>query len=182
MTERKEVKITVNDKRHTASPEPVELPKDSKEPVVGRAEADYLGDLQRLQAEFENYRKRMMREQAEISTRAKARLIETLLPVIDNFERAIAHGEGGDGVALVYREFKTALENEGLEEVSAEGEPFDPNVHEAVQSREDADVSDETVVEVHRRGYRFGDQLLRPATVVVARPPEPRDVTEAEEG
>ena len=168
MTERKEVKVTVKDRRASTSA--------SAEPT--RDEHDYLGDLQRVQAEFENYRKRMMREQAETSVRSKARLIGSLLPVLDNFERAISHGEGGEGVALVYREFKTALENEGLEEVPAEGQPFDPNLHEAVQSREDPSVAEETVVEVHRSGYRLGDQLLRPATVVVARPV---DSTEAAE-
>lgn len=193
MTERKEVKVTVKDKRAssaeaTATSDPQKMSNDpsdrstfSEGPAAAAAsaiEADYLSDLQRLQAEFENYRKRMMKEQADSSVRAKARLVESLLPVLDNFERAISHGEGVEGVALVYREFKTALENEGLEEVPAEGEPFDPNLHEAVQSREDPSVAEETVVEVHRRGYRFGDQLLRPATVVVARPVESAEPAE----
>jgi molecular chaperone GrpE len=133
-----------------------------------------------LQAEFENYRKRMMREQADSARRATAKLVERLLPVLDNFELAIAHGEGGEGVALVYRELKSALEAAGLEEVPAEGQVFDPTVHEAILSREDSSVSQETVSEVHRAGYRLGDQLLRPATVVVARPVE--ETAEAAEG
>jgi molecular chaperone GrpE len=133
-------------------------------------EVDYLAELQRERADFENYRKRMMREVASSAGRAKAVLAEKLLPVLDNFERAISHGEGGDGVALVFKELKTALEAEGLEEVPAEGQVFDPNVHEAVMSVEDDSVDQPMVKELYRRGYRFGDQLLRAAMVVVARP------------
>lgn len=135
-------------------------------------EPDYLAELQRERADFENYRKRMMREVSSSGGRAKAQLAEKLLPVLDNFERAIAHGEGGEGVALVFRELKTALEAEGLAEVPAEGEPFDPNLHEAVMSVDDDSVEQPMVKELHRRGYRFGEQLLRPAMVVVATPSE----------
>ncbi|HEX2241619.1 MAG TPA: nucleotide exchange factor GrpE [Actinomycetota bacterium] len=131
---------------------------------------DYLGDLQRLQAEFENYRKRMMRDQAGIAERAAGRLMERLLPVLDNFERAIAHGEGGEGVALVFRELKETLAKEGLEEVSADGLEFDPQVHDAIAAHEDPDVEQPLVKEVSRRGYSYKGQLLRPAMVVVATP------------
>ena len=175
--EPRKVKVTVKDKRHTAT-EAAEahdqpLTYDEGEHQVGRAEVeepDYLAELQRERADFENYRKRMMREVSSSGVRAKSALAEKLLPVLDNFERAIAHGEGGEGVALVFRELKTALESEGLEEIPAEGEIFDPNVHEAVMSVDDAAVSEPRVKEVYRRGYRFGDQLLRAAMVVVARP------------
>ena len=201
--EPRKVKVTVKDKRRsggdsagTASPgvTPQSRASQRDEPLAARGaaaeapsgvtptaaapqvdEVDYLAELQRERADFENYRKRMMREVASSSGRAKAALAEKMLPVLDNFERAISHGEGGEGVALVFRELKTALESEGLEEIPAEGEIFDPNVHEAVMSVDDDSVAEPTVKELYRRGYRFGDQLLRAAMVVVARPPEAAD-------
>jgi len=148
---------------------------------VAQAEQDLLDDLRRLQAEFDNYRKRVLREQTAMATRASARLVERLLPVLDNFERALSHGEGGPGVALVHRELRQALEQEGLEEIEAEGAPFDPRVHEAFHASEDPGVSDVTVREVYRRGYRLGDHVLRPAMVVVVRPPEPDTEGSAEQ-
>jgi molecular chaperone GrpE len=92
--------------------------------------------------------------------------------VLDNFERAVDHGELGPGVELVYRELKQVLEQEGLREVEAEGAPFDPRVHEAFQATDDPEVDEPTVREVYRRGYTLGNQVLRAAMVVVARPPE----------
>lgn len=133
-------------------------------------ENDFLDDLKRLQADFDNYRKRMMRESAEASDRATAGVIEDLLPVLDNFERAIAHGEGGEGVQLVFKDFTAALERLGLSEVPAEGAAFDPNVHEAVESRETEGLEEPTIIEVYRRGYMHKDRLIRPAMVVVGRP------------
>ena len=153
--------------------EPVKLPKDDEDPVVGRAEPvehDYLDDLRRVQAEFDNYRKRMMKQQAELTERATVRLVERLLPVLDNFERAISHGEGGEGVALVFKELKGALESEGVEEIPAEGVPFDPRVHEAVESLEDRNVEEPISQRVYRRGYKVKNHVIRPAMVVVARP------------
>ena len=176
------IKVKVKDKR-VGSGEPgghetpVELPKDEGQPVVGRADAieephDYLDDLRRLQAEFDNYRKRMMKEAAAAGTRGAARVIERLLPVLDNFERAIEHGEGGDGVRLVFTELKAALEGEGLTEIHSEGAPFDPTVHEAVESVDDPEVAEPTVRTVYRRGYKVKESVIRPAMVVVARPVE----------
>ncbi len=192
------VKVKVHDKRRSDSPgEPAEdvlqgvdespageappmgrdMPAPAAEPeadavVVDEEMRDYLDDLRRLQAEFENYRKRMMKEQASVGSRASARLVERLLPVLDNFERAIAHGEGGEGVRLVFKQLADTLAAEGLEEIAAEGAPFDPTLHEAVGSEEDAQVSEPVVRQVFRRGYVMGGQLLRPAMVVVARPPD----------
>ena len=118
MTDRK---IPVTDKRVAAGDE---VPSSS-EPLVGPAtvetpeEHDYLGDLQRLQAEFDNYRKRMMKEQTALTGRATAQFVTRLLPVLDSFEKAIAHGEGGEGVALVFRSLRETLEAEGLAEIPA---------------------------------------------------------------
>ncbi|MGH2757783.1 MAG: nucleotide exchange factor GrpE [Actinomycetota bacterium] len=171
--DKKVVKVT--DKRGaSASPsdrgEPEVPEEETKEP-----ERDFLDDLKRLQAEFENYRKRVMRDQASVAARASAVVVEALLPVLDNFERAIAHGEGGEGVELVFKELMATLEREGLEEISALGAGFDPNVHDAIESREQDGLESVTVIEVFRRGYMFKGQLLRPAMVVVGRPTEPTE-------
>lgn len=128
---------------------------------------DYLDDLKRLQADFDNYRKRMMKEQARAADVGARRLVEKLLPVLDNFDLAIAHGEAGSGVELVHKELTEALSASGLEEIPAEGQTFDPAVHQAVES-DDGGEGEHVVTKVYRRGYRFGDQLLRPAMVVVS--------------
>jgi molecular chaperone GrpE len=148
---------------------------------------DYLADLQRLQAEFENYRKQMIRRQTELTERASLDLVKRLLPAIDHFQLAAEHGEAGPGIRLAIKELMEILGAEGLEEVQAEGKPFDYNVHEAVETHDDPDVSVETVVEVRRRGYTFRDKLVRAPYVVVAKPaPKENDLesgsVEKEEG
>ena len=182
--EPRRVKVQVKDKRRV-TPDEQKRPDDGAapavEPEVVDAEVvepqqqeerpDYLRDLQRLQADFSNYRKRMMRETAEASARGAERVVARLLPVLDNFERAIEHGEGGAGVELVFKELKAVLEDAGLEEVPGEGAPFDPQVHEAVESREDESSAEEVVRAVHRRGYTMNGKLLRAAMVGVVRPP-----------
>ncbi|MFN2390289.1 MAG: nucleotide exchange factor GrpE [Actinomycetota bacterium] len=183
------IKVTVRDKRRVSEGgedpsrgNPVtDVPADAASPDApeerGSAEhgADYLDDLRRLQAEFENYRKRMMKEQAAIGTRARARLIGLLLPVLDDLVRAIDHGEGGEGVQLVYKQLRETLEREGLEEIPAAGRPFDPTEHEAVAVVEDPAENEAVCREVFRAGYRIDGQILRPAMVVVARPAQADD-------
>jgi len=158
------IKVKVNDKRVASSP-----PSD-RGGTPAPEENEFLEDLRRVQADFDNYRKRVMRDQATVATRAAAGVVEALLPVLDNFERAISHGEGGEGVELVFKELKATLEREGLEEIPAEGAVFDPKVHDAVESRATKGLETTTVLEVLRRGYLFKGQLLRPAMVVVGRP------------
>src|SRR5690349_522038 len=138
-----------------------------------RAERDeYLAHLQRTQAEFDNYRKRMLRDQTVHLERATGSLIEQLLPVLDSFELALGSG-GTDvdrlrkGVELVYAELIGALEKAGLERIEALGKPFDPEEHEAVMHVED-DGGDPGVRDVVRSGYRFKGRVLRPAMVKVA--------------
>jgi molecular chaperone GrpE len=162
-TEKGAVKVT--DKRGVVRESPEPAP--AEEPGH-----DYLDDLKRLQAEFDNYRKRVRAESAAASDRGAARVIEDLLVVLDNFERAISHGEGGEGVQLVFKELKDTLEREGLEEVPGEGAAFDPNMHDAVESRVVEGLEEPAIVEVYRRGYLHKGQLLRPAMVVVGRPNE----------
>jgi molecular chaperone GrpE len=136
--------------------------------------------LLRRQAEFENYRRRIDRERSETYTRARAEVLLELLPVIDNFERALASLEnsGGDaeslrhGVELIHKQFKDALTKFGLEPVESVGQTFDPHVHEAVTIEPTDKHKENTVIEEFQRGYRLGEKLLRPAKVKVASSPE----------
>src|SRR2546423_4944885 len=133
---------------------------------------EYLTHLQRTQAEFDNYRKRMLRDQTAHLERATAGLIEQLLPVLDAFELAL-NSAGSDaerlrkGVELVYGELLGALEKAGLERIDAHGKPFDPEEHEAVMHVEDEE-GEPGVRDVVRSGYRFKGRVLRPAMVKVA--------------
>jgi len=133
---------------------------------------EYLAHLQRTQAEFDNYRKRMLRDQTVHLERATGNLIEQLLPILDSFELALGSA-GTDverlrkGVELVYGEFLGALEKAGLERIEALGKPFDPEEHEAVMHVEDDD-GEPGVRDVVRSGYRFKGRVLRPAMVKVA--------------
>jgi molecular chaperone GrpE len=143
-----------------------------------QAERDELLDtLQRLQAEFENYRKRAARDQQSLVARAHERLVKELVPVLDDLERALeaaeAHEEAKleEGVALVSRAFADILRKEGLEEIPTDGK-FDPHVHEALLSQP-SEAEEGSVIEVIQKGYRLGDRVIRPARVVIAaaRPP-----------
>ena len=126
---------------------------------------------QRMLAEYANYKRRTEQEKLQIGSYTKADVLTALLTSVDNMEKAIAAPAGDDyktGVDLVLRQFMEALEKLGLEAVGVEGEPFDPNVHNAVM-REDADgVDEEIVTAVFQKGYKLGDRVLRPAMVKVA--------------
>ena len=126
---------------------------------------------QRMLAEYANYKRRTEQEKLQIGLFTKAELLTELLVSVDNMEKAIAAPAGEDyktGVDMVLRGFMDALYKMGLEPVGAEGEPFDPNVHNAVM-REDADgVETDTVTAVFQKGYKLGDRVLRPAMVKVA--------------
>jgi len=145
--------------------------------VTARAEAEsYLDDLRRLQAEFDNYRKRTMREQTARIASASQTLVAKLLPVLDNFELAVSHAEQSrdfdrmlKGVEMVFGELREVLSNEGLASIESEGKPFDPGRHEAVVAVEQEGAEPGTVVDVIRKGYEFNGRVLRPAMVKVAR-------------
>lgn len=143
-----------------------------------RAERDTLVDrLARLQAEFENARKRSAREQADFRDYALVDAARTLLPILDSLDRALKSSRGGgdefrSGVELIQRQFSDALAKMGVRPVPAQGEPFDPTLHEAVEMVERSDVPDHQVIEELQRGYRMKDRLLRPAMVRVARNPK----------
>jgi molecular chaperone GrpE len=139
-----------------------------------RAERDALLDrLARLQAEFENARKRAVREQQEFRDFATADAIKALLPAFDSFERALRApanqlNEFRNGVELIYKQLQDVLTKLGVRAVPAKGERFDPHVHEAIEMVETTDVPDHQVIEELQRGYKLKDRLLRPAMVKVA--------------
>jgi molecular chaperone GrpE len=138
----------------------------------------YLALAQRTQADFENFRKRAAREKAEAADRGMGRLAKELLPALDHLELALRAVEGTGpthpaedvvkGFKLVHEELLGALERVGIQGFSPQGEPFDPNEHEAMASQPAEDAESGTVIEVYQRGYRINGQVLRPARVVVA--------------
>ena len=134
----------------------------------------HLDDLKRLAADFDNYRKRVAREQEALSTRAAERLVKELLPIVDDLERALEAAEEHEeakleeGVRLVQRQLASVLEREGLAEIETNGK-FDPHVHEALLSQP-SEAEEGLVIEVLQKGYRLGDRVLRPARVIVAAP------------
>jgi molecular chaperone GrpE len=136
--------------------------------------AEYLDSLQRERAAFQNYKRRVEREREEQVQMAGGRLLVKLLPVLDDFYRAmdaVPEGERDrwfDGIVLILRKFERLLEDEGVAEIDALGQPFDPNLHEAVGVDMGADAESGTVTAVMQRGYRRGDRVLRPAMVRVA--------------
>jgi molecular chaperone GrpE len=151
-------------------------PVDALESRLADAEAkrdEYLADLQRLAADFDNYRKRVARDQEQLVARAHEGLVKELLPVLDDLERALGAAEVHDeatvveGVRLVQRALADLLAREGLEEIAADG-AFDPHVHEALLSQPGEGAEPGTVLQVVQKGYRLGDRVLRPARVVVA--------------
>jgi molecular chaperone GrpE len=142
-----------------------------------RAENEELIEaLQRVKADFDNYRKRAAREQESLAARAGERIVKELLPVLDDLERALeaahAHEEAKleEGVELVHRALAQILEREGLAPIETDGR-FDPHVHEALLTQPSA-AEEGAVIEVLQKGYRLGDRVLRPARVVVAGPKE----------
>ena len=146
-----------------------------------RERDEYLDALQRLKAEFDNYRKRVAREQEQLAVRASERLVKQLLPMVDDLERAVEaaveHGETkvADGVRLVQRSLGDLLVREGLTEVEAEG-AFDPHTQEALLTQP-SDAPEGDVIQVVQKGYRLGDHVLRPARVVVSSgPPAPESL------
>lgn len=158
-----------------------EMEETAREAVAATAPADtsqsdenqqlrdrYLRTL----ADFDNYRKRSDREKADFFKHALANVFKEILPVLDNFDRALDHAEEGDdfhkGVLLIYKQLFSVLEKHGLRPLEESGVHFDPNIHEAVVREEDASVPNHTVVAVLQKGYFLHDRLLRPAMVKVA--------------
>jgi molecular chaperone GrpE len=143
--------------------------------LLQRERDEYLDDLKRVAADFDNYRKRAQRDQAALVARAHERLVKELLPVLDDLERALVAAEEHEearleeGVTLVHRELRDALAKEGLVEIETAGE-FDPHVHEALLTQP-SEEGDGAILQVIQKGYRLGDRVLRPARVVVSQGP-----------
>jgi molecular chaperone GrpE len=153
---------------------PTEDPEVEEDPLaVAQRERDqYLDLAKRAQADFENYRKRAAKDVAASGARARASLIRELLPVVDNLERALANAPDDDpmaeGVRLVLMDMNGVLARAGVEAIEPKGETFDPNVHEALTTRQEEGVEAGVVLDVVEKGYRGADQVIRPARVIVA--------------
>ena len=135
--------------------------------AVTKERDEYLDTLQRLKAEFDNYRKRVARDQQELAARAHERLVKELVPILDDLERALAHeGDVEEGIRLIHRQLADALAKEGLSEIETDGK-FDPHTQEALLSQP-SDAAEGDVIQVLQKGYRLGDRVLRPARVVIS--------------
>ena len=189
-------KLTENEKEPLQSPSPATqedaggsfeadgpMEVSSEEIAELRAKADKAAEnwdkYVRLNADFDNFKKRAARERQEAIRYANEGLLERLIPIIDNFEMALQaanNAQGGGtadalktGVNMIASQLKSALNEAGLEEIDAAGQTFNPNLHEAVSQQESKDVPEGQVLQQLRKGYKLRDRLIRPATVVVAK-------------
>jgi molecular chaperone GrpE len=179
----------VPETEETSAPEGAEVPADAAEAPVAETETEVAQDLdqlvakarerdeylalaQRTQADFENYRRRMARENAQAGERGVAKVARELLPALDHLELALKAADGHEdvvkGFAMVSGELQAALGRVGIEAFAPTGERFDPNEHEAMAQQPVDDAESGTVVEVYQSGYRINGAVLRPARVVVA--------------
>ncbi|KUJ33683.1 Protein GrpE [Streptomyces sp. MBT84] len=138
-------------------------------------------DLQRLQAEYQNYRRRVERDRITVKEIAIANLLTELLPVLDDIGRARDHGELVGGFKSVAESLETVAAKMGLQQFGKEGEPFDPTIHEALMHSYAPDVTETTCVAILQPGYRFGERTIRPARVAVAEPQPGAQTVKAEE-
>jgi molecular chaperone GrpE len=175
--ERTEVEEVAVSEEEAATAEPATEPATEPEPAAPEPEPDYKDQWLRAVAELHNVRKRARRDVAAADARGVTRLARELLPAIDNFERALDAAEAQpenrdhhltDGIRLVKDELLGALARVGIEPVSPKGERFDPHRHEAVAQQPVDGAEPGTIVEVYSAGYTYGDDVLRPAKVVVA--------------
>ncbi|MFI9205766.1 nucleotide exchange factor GrpE [Streptomyces sp. NPDC053048] len=163
------------DKAGPAGPAPTgeELVEVGLQAQLDQAQAalnERTADLQRLQAEYQNYRRRVERDRATVKEIAVANLLSELLPTLDDIGRARDHGELVGGFKSVAESLETVVSKMGLQQFGKEGEPFDPLVHEALMHSYAPDVTETTCVQILQPGYRIGDRTIRPARVAVAEP------------
>jgi len=141
--------------------------------------AQYYEQLLRTSADLENYKKRAARERQEAIKFANEGLLERIIPILDNFEMALAAANAENtsvqslqaGINMIQQQLKSAMTDAGLEEIDATGKPFDPNLHEAISQQETSAAPEGHVVQQVRKGYKLRERLLRPASVVVAKKP-----------
>ncbi len=151
-----------------------ESAEDKSSEAEKKAEEQESERYMRLMAEFQNFKRRAAREKSDIHAYANEKIIGELLPVLDNFERALDTKsddvEGyAKGMELIFTQLKTALEHAGLEEIPAMGEEFDPNVHNAVMTEDIEDIEDNHISKVLQKGYKLNDKVIRPSMVAVVR-------------
>ena len=166
----------------TAAPGETELL--SEEQIIALKEqaaqaAQYQDQLLRMAADLDNYKKRATRERLEAIKYATESLLERIIPVLDNFEMALAAANAAgtsvqslqSGVNMIQHQLKSVMSDAGLEEINATDQPFNPNLHEAISQQETSDVPEGQVVQQMRKGYKLRERLLRPASVIVAQKP-----------
>jgi molecular chaperone GrpE len=154
--------------------ENAESAEDKSSEAEKKAEEQESERYMRLMAEFQNFKRRAAREKSDIHAYANEKIIGELLPVLDNFERALDTKsddvEGyAKGMELIFTQLKTALEHAGLEEIPAMGEEFDPNVHNAVMTEDSEEIEDNHISKVLQKGYKLNDKVIRPSMVAVVR-------------
>ncbi|MGZ8729292.1 MAG: nucleotide exchange factor GrpE [Thermoanaerobaculia bacterium] len=158
--------------RETAEEAASDAPPEAAAEEAAAGQDDYKNRYVRALADFENFRKRADREKADFFRYATAAVLKDILPVLDNFDRALEHAEEGDefhkGVLMIYKQLFEVLLRHGLKPIDEAGVVFDPNFHEAVVREEDDSVPSHTVVAILQKGYFLHDRLLRPALVKVA--------------
>src|ERR1700681_4244264 len=156
---------SISDRPEVGAPSETEKLKSERDALIDR--------LARLQAEFDNARKRAVREQQDFREFAAADVIRNILPTMDSFERALkVGGDSSDfrnGVELIYRQLQDALQKAGVQPIVAVGQAFDPRLHEAIEMVDTPAVPDHQVMEELQRGYKYKERMLRPAMVKVAR-------------
>ena len=167
-----EAGASAEDQVSAAPPEDQLAAISAERDQLAAEKADLLDRLLRRQAEFDNFRRRTERERSEFLQFAGMELARELLPIVDDFERALKV-ESSDkdyvrGIELIYQRLSEILKRMGVEPLEAAGKPFDPNVHQAVDRVETPEVADQTVLEEYQKGYNFKGKLLRPAMVKVA--------------
>jgi len=174
LTEELEKDISREDQEEIEEPgdeeqvEEEELTKEELQEEVEKLESS----LKKVMADFDNYKKRMIKEKKRIRQLANESLMKDLLEVLDDFERALDEEENIDreeGVNIIFNKFLSTLEKHGLKKIDAEGKEFDPMYHECVQSEEKDDVEKDQIIEVFQEGYKLNDEVIRPSRVKVAK-------------
>lgn len=145
----------------------------TKEQQLQKALDDKNDQFLRLCAEYDNFRKRSQKERQDIYAASRADVIKELLPILDNFDRAVVNSEANfedykKGIDLIFSQFKQLLEKNGVESYGEEGDTFDPNIHNAVMSIEDESLGENVIAQVFTKGYKLGDRIIREAVVKVA--------------
>jgi len=164
----------------SGAPKPSAPSADAEEVAKLKAQLEErTADLQRVQAEYSNYRKRVERDRVAVREQALANVLTELLPVLDDIGRAREHGELTGGFKSVSEALEATLGKLGLQQYGEKGEPFDPTVHEALVHSYSTEVTETTCVEILQPGYRLGERILRPARVAVADPQPEEDKQES---